>query len=303
LRTAFIEQLTAEARRNPRIFLIVGDLGYSVIERFRTEFPDRFLNVGVAEQNMAGLAAGVASEGYHVFTYSIANFPTLRCLEQIRNDIAYPGLPVTVVSVGAGFSYGALGFSHHGIHDLAAMRCLPNLTILSPCDPGETRQCLSWLSDNARPSYLRLGKANEPDVHQEAPLSPEPLRIKKGEGRLAIVASGGIVLDALAAADLAGRSGVHADVFSMPWLKPLAAEDLSALRDFRDVLVVEEHVRAGGLASLLMEMVGPGVHVHSAAVPEDCFAVGSQPYLRRIAGLDRETLADRLVALHRLGRP
>ena len=161
MRTAFIEELTAQARLNPAIFLVVGDLGYSVIEPFAAEFPDRFLNAGVAEQNMAGLAAGLASEGFHVFTYSIANFPTLRCLEQIRNDICYHNLPVTSVAVGAGLAYGNLGYSHHAVQDIAIFRTLPNLRLLSPADPGEARGAVQWLSANPCPSYLRLGKAGE----------------------------------------------------------------------------------------------------------------------------------------------
>src|SRR6478672_12080084 len=112
MRTAFINSLTEQARLRPEIFLIVGDLGYSVVEPFAAEFPDRFLNAGVAEQNMTGMAAGMASEGYHVFTYSIANFPTFRCAEQIRNDVDHHRFAVTVVAVGGGVSYGALGYSH-----------------------------------------------------------------------------------------------------------------------------------------------------------------------------------------------
>src|ERR1043165_2424780 len=134
MRTAFINELVLLARTNPKIFLVVGDLGFSVVEPFAKEFPDRFLNAGVAEQNMTGVAAGLASEGYHVFTYSIGNFPTLRCLEQIRNDVCYHELPVTVVAVGGGLAYGNLGYSHHAVQDLAVMRSLPRLTILAPAD-------------------------------------------------------------------------------------------------------------------------------------------------------------------------
>ena len=146
MRTAFIQELIRQARIRPDIFLVVGDLGYSVVEPFMEEFPGRFLNAGVAEQNMTGVAAGLASEGYHVFTYSIANFPTIRCLEQIRNDVAYHRLPVTVVSVGAGLAYGNLGYSHHAVQDIAIMRTLPELTILSPADPGEAQESVQWLA-------------------------------------------------------------------------------------------------------------------------------------------------------------
>ena len=152
------------------IALVVGDLGYSVVEPFADRFPDRFINAGVAEQNMMGLAAGMASEGYHVFTYSIANFPTFRCAEQIRNDIDYHNLPVTVVAVGGGLAYGALGYSHHAVQDYALMRTLPNMLIAAPGDPMEVRACMRYLVENPQPSYLRLGKAGEPTFHPSPPV-------------------------------------------------------------------------------------------------------------------------------------
>ena len=139
MRNAFIDRLEALALKNENIALVVGDLGYSVVENFARAFPDRFINAGVAEQNMAGLAAGMASEGYHVFVYSIANFPTFRCAEQFRNDIDYQGLPVTVVAVGGGLAYGAMGYSHHAVQDLALMRIMPNTLIAAPGDPVEGR--------------------------------------------------------------------------------------------------------------------------------------------------------------------
>lgn len=169
MRNAFIDELTKQARVHSHIALIVGDLGFSVVEPFAEEFPDRFLNAGVAEQNMTGIAAGMASEGYHVFTYSIANFPTFRCAEQIRNDVDYHELPVTAVAVGAGVAYGNLGYSHHALQDYALMRCMPNMLIASPGDPMEVRGCLNYLIENPQPSYLRLGKAGEPNFHSDIP--------------------------------------------------------------------------------------------------------------------------------------
>ena len=162
MRNAFIEELVALATEHDHIALIVGDLGYSVVEPFADRFPDRFINAGVAEQNMTGLAAGMASEGYHVFTYSIANFPTFRCAEQIRNDIDYHKLPVTVVAVGGGLAYGNLGYSHHAVQDYALIRCMPNMLIAAPGDPMEVRACMRYLVNNPQPSYLRVGKAGEP---------------------------------------------------------------------------------------------------------------------------------------------
>ena len=139
MRTAFIEELIAQARIHPEVFLVVGDLGYGVVEPFAREFPERFLNAGVAEQNMTGIAAGLAREGYNVFTYSIANFPTLRCMEQIRYDVCYHEMSVKIVAVGGGYAYGPLGPSHHATEDLGMLRVIPNMVVAAPGDPVETR--------------------------------------------------------------------------------------------------------------------------------------------------------------------
>ncbi|MFM1975793.1 MAG: hypothetical protein RL145_639, partial [Pseudomonadota bacterium] len=159
MRNAFIDELVSLAEKFDHIALMVGDLGWSVVEPFAERFPDRFINAGIAEQNMAGMAAGMASEGYHVFTYSIANFPTFRCAEQIRNDVDYHNLPVTTVSVGGGLAYGSLGYSHHAVQDYALMRTMPNMLIAAPGDPLEVRACLRYLVNHPQPSYLRIGKA------------------------------------------------------------------------------------------------------------------------------------------------
>ena len=139
MRTAFIEALCEEAVLDDRIWLLTGDLGYSVLECFAESFPDRYVNVGVSEQNMAGLAAGLAFCGKIVFIYSIGNFPVMRCLEQIRNDTCYHNLNVNIVAVGGGLAYGAAGYTHHAIEDLGVIRTLPNMTIIAPGDPIETK--------------------------------------------------------------------------------------------------------------------------------------------------------------------
>ena len=183
MRNTFIKNLVQHARTNDEIVLIVGDLGFSVVEPFAEEFPDRFINAGVAEQNMTGIAAGMASEGYHVFTYSIANFPLFRCAEQIRNDVDYHNLPVTIVSVGGGVVYGNLGYSHHAVQDFALIRSMPNMVIVAPGDPLEMSGGLDYLIKNPQPSYLRINKAGEPNIHKTKPkISPgEPQIIKKTE--------------------------------------------------------------------------------------------------------------------------
>jgi transketolase len=291
MRTAFINELIAQARKNPKIFLVVGDLGFSVVEPFAQEFPDRYLNAGVAEQNLTGVAAGLASEGYHVFTYSIANFPTLRCIEQIRNDIAYHRFPVTVVSVGAGFSYGNLGYSHHAVQDIGILRTLPELTILSPADPGETRECLQWLVENRCPSYLRLGKAGEPVLHDVRGLTLGPLKIIDGQSDCAIVATGSILKVALEAARKLKNNGISVSVFSCPWLQPVTANFFQPLAAFQRLVVVEEHVAVGGLASLLRENLANGQKILSLAPSASVLnQVGSQEFLREQGGVGEEAV-------------
>jgi transketolase len=157
MRNTFISSLVDHAAQDENIILMVGDLGFGAVEPFQESFPSRFFNVGIAEQNMAGMAAGLASRGFHVFNYSIGNFPTFRAAEHIRNDIDYHNFSVTTVSIGGGVAYGSLGYSHHTFQDFSLMRSFPNMIILAPCDPEETMACLSYILKFPQPSYLRLG--------------------------------------------------------------------------------------------------------------------------------------------------
>ncbi|WP_397381921.1 transketolase family protein [Prosthecobacter sp.] len=299
MRTAFINELTVQARTHPEIFLIVGDLGFSVVEPFAREFPDRFLNAGVAEQNMTGVAAGLASEGYHVFTYSIANFPTLRCLEQIRNDVCYHLLPVTVVAVGGGLAYGNLGYSHHAVQDLAIMRTLPNIHVMAPGDPGETKECVAWLADHPGPSYLRIGKAGEKKLHDVRGIERGPLLLRgTPSDRIALVSTGGILDESLAAADILASEGKSVAVYSLPWLKPLDVSRLDALNSYDYIVAVEEHVTEGGLAAALRENLPKSLSVHSVAVSADASVlVGTQAFLRNAAGVSSSHIAATCLAL------
>lgn len=292
MRTAFIEQLIVEARRNPRIFLVVGDLGYSVIEPFQAEFPDRFLNAGVAEQNMTGMAAGLASEGFHVFTYSIGNFPTLRCLEQIRNDVCYHNFPVTVVAVGAGMAYGNMGYSHHCVQDIACLRGMPNLTLLSPADPGETVACVEWLSKHPGPSYLRLGKAGEPKIHSQSVTLEGPVRVVDHGGRIAIVATGSVLSEAVSASASLASEGILSDVYSMIRLAPVGPQDFGHFNSYQYIVTVEEHVGPGGLGELIRSGIRNGVAVEALSVTAGtASSVGTQAVLRKLAGLDASALS------------
>jgi transketolase len=285
MRDAFIDELTTLAATHDNIALIVGDLGFNVIEPFADQFPDRFINAGVAEQNMTGLAAGMASEGYHVFTYSIANFPTFRCAEQIRNDVDHHRLPVTVVAVGGGVSYGALGYSHHAVQDYALMRAMPNMMIAAPGDPLETRACLRWLIDNPGPSYLRLGKAGEPRFHESIPdVAPGRwIKVRDGKDDSILLSTGTALGAAVGRAD--GRA-----IWSLPlWSMRAKADQPAQLARHAHVTTLEDHLTDGGFGSWLMESVA-GTEAVARIQPialsaEICDLVASQSALNRIGGL------------------
>lgn len=285
MRDAFIDELVTLAAAHDHIALIVGDLGFNVIEPFADRFPDRFINAGVAEQNMTGLAAGMASEGYHVFTYSIANFPTFRCAEQIRNDVDHHRLPVTVVAVGGGVSYGALGYSHHAVQDYALMRTMPHMTIAAPGDPFETRACLRWLVANPGPSYLRLGKAGEPRFHEAVPdVAPGRwLKVREGEGEDVLLSTGAALGAAIGRAE--GRP-----VYSLPlWGMAAKVAQPEQIAHHGGILTLEDHLADGGFGSWLAESVA-GTQAAARIRPialsaEICDMVASQAALNRLGGL------------------
>ena len=292
MRNAFIDELVQLAGIHDNIALVVGDLGYSVIEPFADRYPDRFINAGVAEQNMTGLAAGMASEGYHVFTYSIANFPIFRCAEQIRNDVDYHRLPVTVVAVGGGLAYGALGYSHHAVQDYSLMRSFPNMLIAAPGDPKEVRACLRYLVANPQPSYLRLGKAGEPDFHTEVPRI-EPGRwspiSQAGNGDRVLLSTGATLALAMqwqSAPIYAGYS-----VYSLPlWGMSSKSIQAAQVRNYQRILTLEDHLADGGFGSWLLESLRtePSLIPRVQSVSLDskvCGAVGSQSMLHELGGL------------------
>ncbi len=253
MRNTFIDYLTEHAKENKNIFLIVGDVGYNVIDKFKNNFPDRFLNVGVAEQNMTGIAAGLASEGYHVFTYSIANFPTFRCAEQIRNDIDYHNLPVTVVSVGGGVGYGNLGYSHHAIQDYGLIRMMSNFKIASPADNNEVISILNYLVNNPQPSYLRLGKNGEKKyTSNKKKLIPGkwyPLSSNKGFED--IILSTGSSLQWV-------MKNIHRfkkkDIYTVPvWGMHEKVKQKTYSKHFSSITTVEDHIHDCGFGSWLKE--------------------------------------------------
>jgi transketolase len=300
MRAAFFRSLLDLAAQDGRIYLLAGDLGFGVADEFRSRFPGRFLNAGVAEQNMTGVAAGLALSGKIVFTYSIANFPTLRCLEQIRNDVCYHNANVKVVAVGGGLAYGALGPSHHATEDIALLRALPNMTVVAPGDPLEAGQATAAVARHPGPCYLRLGRAGEPAVHERLEFRlGEAIRIRHGMD-VSLIATGGMLPVALETAGRLELEGIGTSLWSMHTLKPLdtAAVRQAALTGM--VVTLEEHSAIGGLGSAVAEVLceaGYSGVFRRIALP-DRFApcAGSAAYLRRMYGLDLDSIAQRIRA-------
>jgi len=283
MRNTFISELVKHARQNDNVVLMVGDLGYSAIEPFCDEFPDRFVNAGVAEQNMTAMAAGMASEGYHVFTYSIANFPTFRCAEQIRNDIDYHKLAVTVVAVGGGLAYGNLGYSHHAVQDLALMRAMPNFLIAAPCDPNQTQSCLDFMIKNPRPYYLRLNKAGEPNLTEtDHILRPGVPYFSEARGKKKnLLLTTGAVYDI--AYDIWNKDPDFQSnwmIGNLPlWGESTREEVISHLQGFDSIVTLEEHLLAGGFGSWLLES---GVKCTPCYLDiSTCGNVGTQSHLKK----------------------
>ena len=301
MRKEFIAEVTRVAKSDPRVILVTGDLGFGVLDEYAEMLPHQFINAGVAEQNMMSMSAGLAAAGYRVLVYSIGNFSTLRCLEQIRNDVCYHNLDVTVVSVGSGFSYGALGYSHHAIEDIAVMRGLPNLQILSPSDSIEARAVARWVLQSSGPSYVRLGKDAshyETDL-QTVPDITQPVPLRNGND-LVLLGTGSIMTEVLKAADLLEERGVYATVFSCPRIKPFGAAFLRHLSLNVPWFSIEEHCLDGGFGSVILEAINDvGLEKRIVRLGVDhntTGVVGSDSYLRQQNGLDAASIVEKVVA-------
>lgn len=296
MRDAFIAELMDLAEKDPSVMLITGDLGFGVLNSYIERFPHQFLNAGVAEQNMTGLAAGLALEGHKVYTYSIGNFTTLRCLEQLRNDVCYHDADVTAVAVGGGFSYGQLGMSHFATEDLAILRALPNMMVVAPSDPWETRVLTRQMAAAPGPKYLRLDKGKAGLPVNDADVELGKVRTVREGNALTIVTIGAILSEALTAADTLAAEGVDARVLSVHTLKPLdAAPLLAAARETGGMVCVEEHNVVGGLASAVAQLClenGAAPTAFGAVGLDDLYPtiVGDQDYLRAAYGMDASAI-------------
>lgn len=297
MRYAFINTVHALAKRNPAIMVLTADIGFTVFEKFRADLPRQFVNVGVAEANMVGIATGLALSGKIPFIYSIAPFVTYRPFEQVRNDIAVHNAHVVIAGTGAGLSYSEAGPSHHAIEDIAVMRAIPNMTVLCPADPAEvvwaTKQAVRYKG----PVYLRLGKRGEPAVYpanQSFQLG-KPVILRQGS-RVAIIATGNIVANAAEAVNSLVSQKIKPSLVSLTTLKPIHELSIRHLADsHRYIVTVEEHSVIGGLGSAVSDVLaqmGSRCQVIKLGIP-DTFVnfAGSQTYLRKTFGLDPTGIA------------
>jgi transketolase len=293
MRTAFIKTLFDLAQEDQRIVLVVGDLGFGVVTEFMEHLPEQFVNAGVAEQNMTGMAAGMALSGKKPFTYSIANFPVLRCLEQIRNDICYHNADVKIVAVGGGMAYGSLGISHHATEDLAIMRALPNITVVAPGDPVEAQLATRALVQHEGPAYLRLGRNGEDILYTETPPFQlgKAIRVREGDD-ITLISTGGLLQETLRAADTLAAREVEARVLSMHTVKPLDKDAvLAAAAETDAIFTIEEHSIIGGLGGAIAEAlleadIRPRHFKRIGLQGAFSSVVGDQDYLRTQFGLD-----------------
>lgn len=293
MRDRFIKSLIREAESNENLMLIVGDLGYGVIDEFEKRFPAQFINAGVAEQNMIGMAAGLAKIGYKVFVYSIANFPTFRCLEQIRNDVVYHDLDVSIVAIGAGFSYGTLGYSHHAIEDLAVMRSMPGVKIYSPCDPNKVEECFIDAIKVKGPKYFRLGKNGEPELPNMPQISDNTINHTTSEKL--VISTGAIIAEAYSAQVKLKTEGIEVDILPINIIKPFHLNK-AQIQKYRQIYVLEEHSIIGGLGSCVLEELQRlqlHIPVKLIAIPDNSeHLTGSQSFLRKMSGLDAESIVN-----------
>lgn len=291
MKQIFINTLIELAKKDKRIFLLTGDLGFSALEKFREKFPKRFFNMGVAEANMVGVAAGLALSGKIVFVYSIAPFITLRCLEQIRNDTCYQNLNVKLIGVGGGLCYGPAGGTHHAIEDISLMRVLPNMTTICPGDPFEAEMAIRLAVSHQGPMYLRLGKSGEPKVYLKTPHFEigKGITVKRGND-IAIISTGNMLYTAKQVADRLTKNNISVRLISIHTIKPIDKEIiLKTAKKTKTIFAIEEHSLIGGLGSAIAEVLSESnekILFKRIALPDNfCKDIGSQEYLREKNGL------------------
>ena len=299
MRNAFAQEILKIAREDPRVVVLTGDIGNRLFDAFKAAAPERFYNCGVAEANMIAMAAGLAAAGLRPVCYTITPFVTTRCLEQIRVDVCYHDVPVTIVGTGCGLSYASLGATHHSFEDMAILRALPDMPVVCPADAAEVRSALRRTLTEAAPTYLRIGKKGEPALTD--PATPFEFgkwrQLRRGGGDAVLLSCGTVLAEALAAADLLAKDGISAAVWSCASVKPLDGSVLEALPDV-PILTVEEHSLVGGFGSAVSEFLadrGLARRLLRCGIPDgflhDC---GEQSHARTLCGIDAPALARRV---------
>ena len=308
MRSTFINTLTEMARNNPKIICVIGDTGFSVFENFEKEFGERFVNVGIAEQNFVGFGAGLAAMGMRPYIYNVVSFMTLRSLEQIELDICYQENPVVLVGVGGGHAYGPAGPTHHAYFDIGIMRMMPNMTVVCPADPVEMRAVMLASENYREPLYIRIGRSVDPIIHKGEIDFQIGKALKMHEGTDGVLfAAGTMVKDALCVLKILEQRGIKIALYSMHTIKPLDEDCIiKALEQYPAIFTLEEHSKIGGLASaveeiLVQQMENRNIKFKKFGFP-DMFApvTGSREYLNKLYGIDAESVAEQII--HVLGR-
>ena len=302
MRDTFVKTLVECAKEDKNIELITGDLGFGVLKPFWEQCPDQFTNAGIAEQNMTGVAAGMALTGKNVFTYSIGNFPTLRCIEQIRNDCAYHNANVKVVCIGGGFVYGSLGMSHQATEDLACLRALPDVIVLAPADLVEAEECTKALAQYQGTAYLRLGRGGEKRIHEKIDNFQigKAIKVCNGE-KVAIFSTGAIFEEVTAAKEVLNEKGINPVIYTFPTVKPIDKETIEKVAQEVDLIVTcEEHNVIGGFGSAVAEVMAEMKQKQAALLriglnDEYSIRVGNQKYLRGQYGIDAPAIVKRIL--------
>lgn len=301
MRDTFVRTLVELAKEDKNIELITGDLGFGVLKPFWETVPDQFTNAGIAEQNMTTVAAGMALEGKTVFTYSIGNFPTLRCLEQIRNDCAYHNANVKVVCIGGGFVYGSLGMSHQATEDLAILRALPGVVVMAPADLVEAEECTKALAAYPGTAYLRLGRGGEKRIHDHIENFQIGKAIKVRDGKkIAIFSTGAIFEEVNAAYQVLIENGYDPAVYTFPTVKPIDKDVIEeCAREFEIVVTCEEHNIIGGfgsaVAEIMAEMKEKKAYLLRIGLNDEySIKVGNQNYLRQQYGMDSKSIVEKI---------
>jgi transketolase len=302
MRNAFAAEITELANVDPRVVLLAGDIGNRLFDAFREKFPDRFYNCGVAEANMMSVAAGMALTGLRPVVYTITPFVTTRCFEQIRVDVCYHEAPVMIVGVGAGLSYASLGPTHHSCEDIACLRALPNMAVVCPGDPVETRLALRAGLERTLPTYVRLGKKGEPVIHKASPDFEIGRAITVRQGTdVCLLSTGTILPEVLETAARLEHEGISAQVASFHTVKPLDEEYLAAaFGGFSIVAVVEEHSLLGGFGSAVCEWLADRPSQRARLLrfgtPDQFFhSAGDEEYLRESCGISAAQIAERIL--------